>query len=231
MSNIGSSYMSDAAILAWVNAQQNRLYDDLKATMSSQEERARMASDLADLKKDFEMASRHTEKFPEVSAKMEEFIARYGDNPDFAELVETVSEIKTAIDAQIAKGPIFQQEPPRQVGSPAQPNDPNAIASDIEDGVTAALALAEESGDGSLPQPAPPPADGPPPKYGAFTKESIASWLDAIDKKLDASGTNEQLGMIHINEVKSTIDQGTQVASQLIKSSNDSLSAVINNIA
>lgn len=200
MSNIGSSYMSDAAILAWVNAQQNRLYDDLKATMSSQEERARMASDLADLKKDFEMATRDTTKFPAVSAKMEDFIERYGDNPDFAELVETVSEIKTAIDVRIAKGPLPEHQTTTNRG--------------------VSTTATQQSGTSSSP-----------PKYESFSKESIASWLDAIDKKLDASGTNEQLGMIHINEVKSTIDQGTQVASQLIKSSNDSLSAVINNIA
>lgn len=65
----------------------------------------------------------------------------------------------------------------------------------------------------------------------ALPEATIKEWTDTLDKKLGAAGTNEQLGMIHINEIKSTIDQGTQMTSQLIKSSNDSMSSVIHNIA
>lgn len=65
----------------------------------------------------------------------------------------------------------------------------------------------------------------------ALPEAVIKEWTDTLDKKLGAAGTNEQLGMIHINEIKSTIDQGTQMTSQLIKSSNDSMSSIIHNIA
>ncbi len=209
MANIGGGYMSDGALLAWVTTQQDRLYSDLRETMASQEQRAQMASDLADLKKNLEYATRHTENFPALSAEMEAFLDEYGELPEFAELTQTVGEIKGAIDEKIAAGPL------------PKPGTHTAPAGGGSGG---------RGGAGNDPEERATVPAGPL-RYQGIEEETSRGWLDALDKKLDAAGTNEQLCMISINEVKSTIDQGTQLASQLIKSSNDALTSVINNIA
>jgi hypothetical protein len=206
MSAVGGNYMSDGAIMAWVATQQDRLYGDLKSTMAIQEQRAQMTSDLADIKKNIEIANRHPEKFPEVHREMQAFVDEYADVPEFDELVGTVREIMTAVEKKL----------------------PSSVPVAVSDDGGSSLTKGTATGGNPLAKPG---AKLPvPPKVGGnFADETIKDWMDTIDKKLDASGTNEQLGMIKVNEIKSTIDQGTQMASQLIKSGNDSMSSILNN--
>jgi hypothetical protein len=203
MSAVGGNYMSDGAIMAWVATQQNRLYGDLKSTMDLQEQRAQMTSDLADIKKNIEVANRHPENFPQVHREMQAFIAEYGDVPEFDELVATVREITTAVEKKLP-------------GNVSVADNGNSLTQGIP---TRANPMAKPGASLPVMQTA----------DDHFADETIKDWLDTIDKKLDASGTNEQLGMIKVNELKSTIDQGTQMASQLIKSGNDSMNLILNN--
>ena len=193
MSSVGGNYMSDGAIMAWVTAQQDRLYGDLKTSMGEQEQQAQMQSDLADLKKNLEVATRHEEKLPAVAVEMQEFLDKYGGVPEFDELTGAVADIKTSVDAKITEAEIYRD----------------------------ALEIANAGGPVSMPDAFKAVSD--------FKSETVKGWMDLIDKKLDATGTNQQLGMIHLNEIRATIDQSTQMASQLVKSGNDALNTVLNN--
>lgn len=180
MSQVASSnYMSDGAILAWVTAQQNRLYGDLQGTMGQQELQSQMESDLADIKLNLQGLVKDNRGMAAADAELKSFLAKYGDNPDFADIVSTVREIEHAVHANIPQ--------------------------------------TDEHGE---------PILGP-----GFQSQTVKDLSEALDKKLSAAGTNQQLGMVHINELKSTIDQSTQIASQLIKSSNDATASVIHNIS
>jgi hypothetical protein len=206
MSAVGGNYMSDGAIMAWVASQQNRLYGDLKSTMDLQERRAQMTGDLADIKKNIEIANRHPEKFPEAYREMQAFVDQYGDVPEFDELVATVREIMASVEKKLPGN--LSAVAPGGSGSSLTKGTSDLGSLLVKPG--AALPVVEKTDD-------------------RFADETIEDWMDTIDKKLDASGTNEQLGMIKINEIKSTIDQGTQMASQLIKSGNDSTNLILNN--
>lgn len=180
MSQVASSnYMSDGAILAWVTAQQNRLYGDLQGTMSQQELQSEMENELADIKLNLQGLVKDNSGMKTADAQLQSFIDKYGKNPDFAEIVATVEQIERAVSANIPK------------------ND----------------------------------AQGNPIIGAGFQEQTVKDLSETLDKKLSAAGTNQQLGMVHINELKSTIDQSTQVASQLIKSSNDATESVIHNIS
>jgi hypothetical protein len=205
----GGNYMSDGAILAWVTQQQNRMYGDLEGTMQQQELQGQMASDLADIKQHLETLAKHPENVKDVDAELSKFIDAYGSNPHFEEIASTVSEIEIGVRAHI-------------------PADQTAAS--VDPGVFS-LSLNSKGGQTQLSVSAPATQATPPPAPPTLDQETIKGWTDTLDKKLGAAGTNEQLGMVHINEVKSTIDQSTQIASQLIKSSNDSMSSVIHNIA
>jgi len=81
---------------------------------------------------------------------------------------------------------------------------------------------------------APPVGDddprGPEPQdAGTLNKDDVTDWADSLDKIVDTTNQNEQLGMIRINEIKSTIDHTAEVASQLIKSDNDTTAFTIHN--
>lgn len=220
MSAVGGNYMSDGAIMAWVASQQNRLYGDLKSTMALQELRAQMTSDLADIKKNLEAANRHPEKFPAVYDEMQAFVAEYADVPDFDELVGTVQEIMAAVEHRLP-GDTPTLTPPGGF----------SVSKGTDTSIGGALGSGGRGGfSGNAPLLVKPGAIGFVDKEDNFSDETIKGWMDTIDKKLDASGTNEQLGMIKVNEIKSTIDQGTQMASQLIKSGNDSMNSILNNL-
>ena len=64
-----------------------------------------------------------------------------------------------------------------------------------------------------------------------YTDEEIETWTNLIDGKLDSSSKNDQLTMIHIQELRGTLDQSTQLASSLIAGGDKTASAIINNLA
>jgi hypothetical protein len=63
----------------------------------------------------------------------------------------------------------------------------------------------------------------------AYTDEGLKRWTDMLDGQIDNSGRNDQLTMISIQELKATIDQGSQLASTLISSSDKTSSSILNN--
>lgn len=210
---VNSSYLSDSAILAWVTAQQQRLYGDLHGAMDFVELRANMASDAADIKQLMAEAS-DPAKLRELQQQLHAFAEKYGSFPEFAEVMETMGAIQTQVDAKVteydnydvayanyesAKGDAPESSDPVQRGNPETYADADAPA--------------------------------PPSEVTPFDKDALEGFTSTLDSKIDASNNNEQIGMIHINEIKSNIDQSTQLASQLIKTSNDASAVVINNLA
>lgn len=64
-----------------------------------------------------------------------------------------------------------------------------------------------------------------------FPDATIQSWLKNITEKLDASGTNDQLAMIHIKQLNDNINNSSGMVSGIIESRNNSTASIINNIA
>jgi hypothetical protein len=64
-----------------------------------------------------------------------------------------------------------------------------------------------------------------------FNEGEVKTFTDNLQSLTDAANHNEQLAMIRVNEIKSTIDHSADLASQLIKTSNDTSNRAINNIA
>lgn len=186
MSAVGGNYVSDAQLLAWVTTQQDRLYGDLKDSMSFQQKQGEMTSDLADIKQALVAANENPKQFAALAEDMQAFVDKYGEVPEFSEIVESVQGIVKEVK--------FRAD---ELGNAGANGFAEAVAVD----------------------------------RAKFAQGTVDSWIKALDEKLDAAGTNQQLGMLHLNEIKTTIDQGSQQTSQLLKSNNDTTSAIINNLA
>jgi hypothetical protein len=196
-----SNYVSDSAILAWVQVQQERQYGQLGATMDFETMRGEMATDAANIKQDMLKASKDPKVIPGLNDEIQAFQDKYGDVVEFADVTAQVAEYADTVSSKAGE------------------------MSDLKDRQASWDALPVPTGDepdtrGTRPE-APKPLD----------KDDVKSWADALDKIVDSSNQNEQLGMIHINEIKSTIDHTAEIASQLIKSSNDTTKFTINNFA
>jgi len=204
----GSNYVSDATLLAWVTTQQDRLYGDLKETMGFQQLQGEMSSELADIKQAVVAAQEDPKKYAALEEDMKAFVAKYGDIPEFGQIVDSVKTFQADVTHQLDK----------VRGSDAYGQKMAQYAAAVAEH----LANGGNRNDADCPKP-------PEIEISRFAQATTDSWIKALDEKLDASSTNEQLGMIHLNELKSTIDQSSQQASQMLKSNNDSLNFIINN--
>jgi hypothetical protein len=196
-----SNYVSDSAILAWVQIQQERQYGQLGATMDFETMRGQMATDAANIKQDMLKASNDTKAIPALNDEIKAFQDQYGDITEFADVTAKVAEYAETVSSKAGE---------------------MSGLSDQQATWDALPVPAEGEPDGRGPRPEAP---------GALNADDVKAWADTLDKIVDSSNQNEQLGMIHINEIKSTIDHTAEVASQLIKSSNDTTKFTINNFA
>ena len=73
--------------------------------------------------------------------------------------------------------------------------------------------------------------EAPPEPVRSYSKDTIDKWTKLIGDKVETSGKNDQLTMIHIQELKATLDQGSQLASTFISSGDKTSSSIIGNIA
>jgi hypothetical protein len=196
-----SNYVSDSAILAWVQIQQERQYGQLGATMDFETMRGEMATDAANIKQDMLKASKDPNAIPALNDEIKAFQDKYGDIPEFADVTAQVAEYAETVSGKA---------------------DEMATLSDRQAEYDAKPVPGEGEADARGNRPEAP---------GALNNDDVKAWADTLDKIVDSSNQNEQLGMIHINEIKSTIDHTAEVASQLIKSSNDTTKFTINNFA
>ncbi|HYP86874.1 MAG TPA: hypothetical protein VEQ59_01950 [Polyangiaceae bacterium] len=202
MSNgVQSNYVSDAAMLSWVSDLQNSQYGQLKASMDFETTRGEMLQDLATIKRELNEATKKPDGMIQLNDDVKAFLEKYDGVPEFQEAVDSV---KAFSEATQSKADQMTGLPEAQAKWDAQP-PPDA-----------------ETGDTPGNRPTGPEL---------FGKEGVKEWTDTLDAASDAANHNEQLAMIRINEIKSTIDHGAEVASQLIKSSNDTSAFAINNIA
>lgn len=204
----GGNYISDGAIMAWLATQQDRVYGDLRDSMDLSESRAEFADALNDIKAHLQEANK-SHDFSKVDADLQAFTAKYGSNPEFAEICDSLTEMATTIHNNYRGAEDYKI----------------SHAEYIKDLQAWGLRLATDPNHaGEQPK-------APPEPVKSYTEDQVKIWTGLIDGKLDVSSKNDQLTMIHIQELKATLDQGSQLASTFISSGDKTSSAIINNIA
>jgi hypothetical protein len=204
-SGVGGGFQGGDALLAFAAIQQGRMNEEMTDSMRVADLRSQMAGDLADIKAHLETADKYGEKFPDVDAEMQAFMAKYGDEPALADVTSTVGEIADGIH--------------RRLGEIASQNTQAQQGHDID--------VSEWKSGGMI-------GSQPPPVVLATfepNEGTVKNWIDQITQKLDASGTNDQLAMIHIKQLNDNINNSSSMVSGIIESRNNATSSIINNIA
>ncbi len=213
----GGNYISDGQIMAWLANQQDRIYGDLRESMDLSETRAHFADDLNDIKAGLADANR-THDFGKVDAQLQAFMDKYGSDPDFAETCEALQGVASQIHTNY------------EYASHGHAEAMDKFHQDRNYYQAVLAQAAESSGleNSAVKRDVPTqPAD----PIVSYSKEQIDDWSKEIDGKLDVSSKNDQLTMIHIQELKATLDQGAQLGSTFISSGDKTSSSIINNIA
>jgi hypothetical protein len=194
------------ALLAFAAIQQGRMNEEMSESMRVADLRSQMAGDLADIKSHLEIANRHPENYGDLNAELKAFMDKYGGEPELEAVTSTVGEIADNVNSRYT--PIAEQ------------NRDNASGFAAEH-----ARWVSEGSKGDEPQP------GTPVVMGKYADETIKNWLGAISEQLDASGTNDQLAMIHIKQLNDNINNSSGMVSGIIESRNNATASIINNIA
>jgi hypothetical protein len=219
----GSNYISDGSIMAWLALQQDRIYGDLRKSMDLSETRADFTNELNTIKSHLQEANASKDHdFAKVDAELQAFMAKYGSEPNFAELCEGIDDLAARIHNDyeghknyVAAHAVYEVKNMAYLEQQAA----------IKHNSGAALQLATS---GKLLSEPKEPVD---PGVPTYTEEQIKRWDQLIGDKTDGASKNDQLTMIHIQELKATLDQGSQLASTFISSGDKTSTSIINNIA
>jgi hypothetical protein len=208
----GGNYISDAELMAWLAEQQDSIYGQLRASMDTSEQRGQFADDLNNIKSELHAAN-ESKDFSQVSADMKAFTEKYGDDPAFKKLVEGLQ-------------PMFDEVENNQANVDANKEALQAYK----------YALSQWNLQQAQRHGADPGQSGKPIEPGGvqeqhYSDDKLKEWDELISGKIDASSHDDQLAMIHIQELKANIDQSSQLTSTLISGSDKTTSSIINNIA
>lgn len=206
--------------MSWLAEQQNRLYGDLRGSIDLSQERAEFADQLNNIKAELQAANK-SHDFHKVDQLMQELLHRYEGTEGFDQLCEGLRGMTDTVHADQSLRDAYPEQLQQYR---LKRNEYEAAGGDFKDPVT----ITKEDGTTRILYIPVPPRDPGPLSYDDKT---IDAWTNLIGDKLDVVNKNDQLTMIHIQELKSTIDQGSQLASSFISSGDKTSSAIINNIA
>lgn len=217
----GANYISDGQIMQWLANQQDRIYGDLRASMDLSEERAEFTNELNTIKSHLQEANESGD-FSKVNDELQAFVGKYGADPRFKDLCEGIDGIATRISNDYEGHKNFGE------AFAKYKVDAKAFAEQQGQFLLHAGAFQEAISSGTLLTMPELPVDPGVPHY---SENQMKSWDELISGKTDSASKNDQLTMIHIQELKATLDQGSQLASTFISSGDKTSSAIINNIA
>lgn len=204
MSAIGGFTGSDA-LLALATLQQGNWNEQMSDAMSLAKTRSEMASDLANIKSHLESAGRNPARLEALEPELQAFMAKYGSVPELEEVTSAVGEITGKVNENVAAYHTAQ--------------------TDAGNGYSKAYADWEATGRHGNP-----PVETQVVLQG-FSQEQVDNWLQLLTDKLDATGTNDQLGMIYIKQLNDNINNNSGMVSGIIESRNNATASILNNIA
>jgi hypothetical protein len=219
----GGNYMSDAEIMAWVAQKQSDMYGDLSKAIDVSQDRAHFTEDLNNIKADLRHAN-ETNDFSKVDGELQAFMSKYGSDPNFAEACQGIDGIANEIHSG---GSVQRAYVDAHVRWQTAVTEYDAAVELLKSG-SGTLLEQMHAVNVSMHPPGDPPQ---PPGSQHYSDSQMDAWKDLISGKIDDAGHNDQLNMIHVQDVKGQIDQSTQLASALISGSQKASEGILHNIA
>lgn len=220
---MGGNYISDGSLMEWLATQQDRIYGDLRESMDLSETRATFTDELNNIKAHLHEANdSKNHDFSKVDDELQAFMTKYGSDPSFSKLCEGLDDLAARIHHDIGSQKSYADD---MATLDARNNAYWAQQAEINKDPSLLTTLKASGELLSQPwTPVKPPAQ-------QYTSDDLKTWDELIGGKTDTASKNDQLTMIHIQELKATLDQGSQLASTFISSGDKTNSSIINNIA
>jgi len=215
----GGHYISDGDLMAWLATQQSRIYGDLRDEMDLSEARAQFTDKLNGIKSELAQAN-ESKNFSKVDQELQQLMSDYGSDPRFSDACNDLKGMADQIHGGCQSWATYQKDLEKYHADQAK-FDAEAKQYELSD------PAAYEAMMNSQNRPTPPT----PPAEQHYSDGVMDGWKKLLEGKTDTASKNDQLTMIHIQQLKATLDQGSQLASQFISSDDKASNSIIHNIA
>lgn len=205
-------YMSNASIMEWMEAKTERLYEQMGTAMDQSNSRVDAEDALTDIKGKIEDLKANGGDATPLRELLDETIKKYG--AEFPEVGEALQPIADEL-AQRAGDNQYQA-----LNSNTAPNTLPGTRS------------------GTVPGPTPSPNNrpgathntriGPPPLK--VSSEDADRWSNKIKDKIDTLGKQDQLGMVHLQDLNGQLNRAKDVASALMASADKAADNIVSHI-
>jgi hypothetical protein len=231
ISNIsGGTYMSDADVVAWLEAKTEPMYANLKAAMTGADTNGDAEAALNKIKEDIANSKDGTADPAAIHDEVNAALTKYKDVPGVTDLLQPIADElnKQAGTAEPLTGP-GAAPPPGMV-------KPDTVIIAVAPAQYQAAAHAHAWG-ATFSAPGQPTtltytttAPPTPPKI-TISSDQVTAWTQSIGNTVDDLGRQDQLAMINIQEFNSQINQTKQTASALMDATDKSNTDIISHIS
>lgn len=202
--NATSNYMSNADIMAWMETKTEGLYSKMRASMDTSNDRADAEDALTDINAKIDQAERSGQDPIEAYTAINDAIKKYGG--EFPEVTEVLQPMATALKARY------------DAVADAAVNRPLKAPTTVTTGKNGQTSASVNQWH--------PPA----PTSVKIEKEEGDAWIKNIQGKLDVLGKQDQLGLIHIQDLNSQLNRAQDTASALMASAAKSADTIVSHI-
>jgi len=212
MTDIGAAYVSDSAIIAWLEAKQTEQNKELNSMMSISNERTDLTQSLTTLKQDIDQGTKSPE---DLLAEMQSIQSNYAHT----DLGSDVDALILPMEAKVA--PLVSADPSSTAITQTQAAiDASLLPDDVKTTLTNLLAT-------------------PPDAHGTVQMPSVPNliltqykddWDTNIQSTVDKLGKVDQLDLIKINELVADSRQTMELGSNLLSARDQTNNTIINNI-
>lgn len=210
MTDIGpTGYVSDSAIIAWLEAKQTQQSGQLQSMMFTSDEKTNLTQDLTTLKND---VSQGQKSASDILSEMQTLQAKYAGT----DLEPEVDSLLMPMEAQII--PYVANDPTAAINQFNASVDASSL-SDAAKGTVKSLV------DASMQQQA---KSKTPPIDPVFANKD--SWNTQIEDEVDKLNNVSELDVIKINELVSDQQQTLELGSNIISTRDQTSNALIANI-
>ena len=211
-----TSYMSNASIMEWMESKTERLYEQMRTSMDSSNNRVDAEDALNNIKAKIDELEASGKDATELRDMMTEAVKKYG--AEFPEVKEALQPMLDDLNKRIedAQPKLAVPSGPPSKGAPTLTNQGSGSHVTSSDNNAAAAAAPKTA---SLD-----------PKPVKISEDDAKRWNDAIKNKTDVLGKQDQLGMVHIQDFNAQLNRTKDMASSLMAAADKASDSIVSHI-
>jgi hypothetical protein len=218
--DVPANYVSDAELLAWLQAKSSDQYGELDELMGASNARSKLIKELSELKTALTKEGLDPN---EALTQIEELQAAYEGTDQAKDIAEVLEPLRTIVESYAEWQAGLSHQPPAE-GVPVEEvlDETNKAIADTMDSETES-----ESESESEPAPAPAPYRW---ESGSFFEAQLAKSMGGLDATIKDLEHVDQLALIQIQALMSEVRETAQLTSNILANRSQTSDSIVGNL-